>query len=249
MRSRTSVLVTLGVAAYALFLVALLPARLVTSRVMLPPGVTLESVDGSIWNGTARVSVGSGSTAVTLDRVHWHWRPLALLSGRIAYGVEASGTGLAAHGTLARGPSAWALTDVDLQGDVAALAALAPLAAPWQPAGRLHATASELTWDGRELRGRAQAQWSDAALALSSVRPLGTYALHLEGAGGPARITLATTQGALRISGDGTLDGLRHFALTGEARAEGPDAQALTPLLDLLGPRRPDGSRAIRLAA
>jgi general secretion pathway protein N len=248
MTRRTPLLAALGIVAYAVFLIALLPARLVTSRVALPPGVTLDSVEGSVWNGMALVSFASGGAAASLGRVHWHWRPLALLSGRIAYGVEASGAGLAAHGSIARGLSAWTLTDLELQGDVSSLATLAPLAAPWQPAGRLHATASELTWDGRELRGRAEAQWSDAALALSAVKPLGTYTLRLEGSGGPARIALATAQGPLRLSGDGTVEGLRHFALTGEARAEGADAQALAPLLDLIGPRRPDGSRAIRLA-
>jgi len=51
------------------------------------------------------------------------------------------------------------------------------------------------------------------------------------------------------VSGEGTLEALARFAFSGEARGEGPDAAALTPLLDLLGPRRPDGSRALRFSS
>jgi general secretion pathway protein N len=96
------------------------------------------------------------------------------------------------------------------------------------------------------MRGEARAEWKDATLALSPVRPLGTYRAELRGAGGPAKLTVTTVDGALRISGDGTLTAPSRFAFSGEARGNGPQAQALEPLLDLLGPRRADGARALR---
>lgn len=247
MSRRAAGLVVLGIAAYLAFLVALLPARVVTSRIVLPPGLALESVEGSVWHGHATLSARALSPQAALD-LDWHWRPLALLSGRMAYEVVAHGANLQAHGVLSQGPRVQSLDDVALEADAASIAAWIPLASAWQPAGRVRASIERLAWDGRELQGQAQAQWTDAALALTTVRPVGDYTMKLDGAGGPARVTLATVKGPLRIAGDGTLEGMARFAFTGEARAEGPQADALAPLLDLLGPRRPDGSRALRFA-
>jgi len=167
----------------------------------------------------------------------------------MAYAVVASGSGVDVHGNVARGLGAASIEDLTLDADAASIAAWIPLASAWQPGGRVHASIARLAFDGRELRGQAKAEWNDAALALSSVKPVGTYALKLEAAGGPARVTVSTLKGPLRVSGEGTLEALARFAFSGEARGEGPDAAALTPLLDLLGPRRPDGSRALRVSS
>lgn len=246
MSRRVTALAVLGIVAYAVFMAALVPARFVVSRIALPPELVLRDVDGTVWSGRAAASWSSGGASLSLDTVQWHWRPLALMSGRMAYDVEAHGKGLDARARLARGIASSSVQDVTLRADAAALATTIPLASAWQPAGRVDITSPSLSWNGRELIGRGRAQWSDAALAISSVRPLGTYVVRLDGAGGPARVTLTTTQGALRLSGDGTLEGLQRLAFTGEARADGPQAAALTPVLDLFGPRRPDGSRALR---
>jgi general secretion pathway protein N len=248
MSRRAVGLALLGLAAYAIFLAALLPARVVTSRLVLPPGLSLEAVEGTVWNGRAHLS-GRTINPHAVAELRWHWQPAALLSGRMAYEVVASGHNLDARGIVAHGLRAGSLEDFTLDADAASIAPWIPLASAWQPAGRVRARIERLAWDGRDLQGHAEAQWSDAALALSSVKPVGAYTIKLEGAGGPARVTVGTVKGPLRVSGDGTVEGVAHFAFTGEARAEGPDAAALTPLLDLLGPRRPDGSRALRFAA
>ena len=246
MRRRVTALAVLGIGAYAVFMVALLPARFVVARIALPPGLALREVDGTVWSGSAAASWSSGGSTLVLDTVQWRWRPLALMSARVAYDVEAHGKGIDARARVARGITSSSVEGLELHADAASVATTIPLASAWQPAGRVDLTAPSLTWNGRELAGRAQAQWSDAALAISSVRPLGTYVLRLDGAGGPAHLALTTPQGALRLSGDGTLEGLQRIAFTGEARAEGPQASALMPVLDLFGPRRPDGSRALR---
>jgi general secretion pathway protein N len=248
-RRRVAALAALGLAAYVVFLVAMLPARVVTSRLALPPGLSLEAVEGTAWNGAARVAWRQGGAGVVLDRVQWRLQPLALLSGRVAYAIDAEARGLQGHARVARSLGAWSVEDLELQGDAASVATAIPLASAWQPTGRISASAARLAWDGTSLTGSARATWTDASLALAAVRPLGSYALTLEGAGGPARIAVTTTQGPLRIVGDGTVDALGRVAFTGEARAEGPQAAALAPLLDLLGPRRSDGSRALRFAS
>lgn len=248
MRRRAAGLAALGLAAYLVFLAAFLPARVVTSRLALPAGLSLASVEGTAWQGHARLSGPAMNPQAALE-LQWRWRPAALLSGHMAYAVVATGNGIDAHGNVARGLGSASIEDLTLDADAASIAAWIPLASAWQPGGHVHASIDRLAFDGRELQGRAQAQWNDAALALSSVKPVGTYVMKLEAAGGPARITVSTLKGPLRVSGDGTLEALARFAFTGEARGEGPDAAALTPLLDLLGPRRPDGSRALRFSS
>jgi len=58
-------------------------------------------------------------------------------------------------------------------------------------------------------------------------------------------VTISTVEGPLRITGQGTLAPPARFSFTGEARAEGPQAAALEPLLGRMGPARADGSRAL----
>jgi hypothetical protein len=60
------------------------------------------------------------------------------------------------------------------------------------------------------------------------------------------KVNLATLEGPLRLTGEGTLTPQGRLAFAGEARGEGAAAQSLEPLLDLMGPRRADGARALR---
>ena len=245
MRRRAAALAALGLVAYAVFLVAMLPARFVAAHVTLPPGLSAANVDGSVWSGRANVAYASGASV----DVAWHFRPWALFAARIAYDVEAKGSGLDAHARLSRGLAQWAVENLEAQGDAAVIASFVPLASAWQPAGRVQASAARLAWNGRELTGTGDVRWLEASLALAPVRPLGSYTLHVEGDGGPARLRVATTQGVLRVAGEGTLEAPGRVTFNGEVRAEGPDAPSLSALLDLLGPRRADGSHALRLAS
>jgi hypothetical protein len=51
--------------------------------------------------------------------------------------------------------------------------------------------------------------------------------------------------GPLRVTGQGDIAFPSRITFNGEARAQGTAASALDPLLDLLGPRRPDGARTL----
>ena len=64
---------------------------------------------------------------------------------------------------------------------------------------------------------------------------------------GPANLTVTTVEGPLRIAGKGSFAPPSQLNFSGEARGDGPNAGALEPLLNLIGPRRADGSRAIEL--
>ena len=95
------------------------------------------------------------------------------------------------------------------------------------------------------MRGEARIEWSGAATALSDVKPLGSYRADVAAEGSAARIDVSTLSGPLRVAGKGNLVFPAQLTFNGEARGEGPQAPALQPLLDLMGPRKADGSHAI----
>ena len=109
----------------------------------------------------------------------------------------------------------------------------------------MSATVASLELAGREARGNLQLEWRNAASALSEVKPLGSYRAEVAAEGAAASLRVSTIEGALRVTGQGRLEFPSRLAFTGEARAEASKAGALQPMLDLIGPARPDGSRAI----
>jgi len=242
MRARGFVL--LGIVAYAAFLVVTVPARFVVRQLVLPPGVVLSNVDGTVWHGAARADVTASGADAQVD-LRWRFIPASLVSGRIAFAIEASGTGLEAHGTVARSFGGYEARGVELRADAARLSAVSPLLATWRPQGALTLSAPALAFDEGRARGSARAEWKNASLALTDVRPLGDYRIEASAEGGPAAFTVTTLDGALRIAGHGTFAPPDALAFSGEARAVGNAAAALEPLLNLLGPRRADGARTL----
>jgi general secretion pathway protein N len=245
MRKRTLALAALGVAAYLVFLAALMPASVVAERLRLD-GVVLDDVRGTAWKGSARAVVRLPQASLALDTLEWRFLPMRLMAGKLAFELHATAPGLDAHAQVARGFSGIEMRDLQARGEARALAPFAPLAATWQPQGTITVEAPSLVYDGRELRGEGRAEWRGAALSLSEVRPLGSYRALLSAPGGPAKITVTTIDGPLRVSGDGTLTLPSAFAFSGEARGEGVAAAQLEPLLNLVGPRRADGARELR---
>jgi len=237
----------LGTAAYAVFLAATLPATIIAPRAAQASQgkVQLANVAGTLWNGSARAEVATPGLAFTLDEIRWRFLPARLLAGRIAFAVEARVAKLEARLEAARGPLQWSVRDLSAGGDAGALGALFPIVSAWQPAGAITIEAAHLTWDGRQATGTATAEWRDAALALSAARPLGSWRAQADAEGAAVKVTLATTQGPLRLAGTGTLPLPGRFTFTGEARAEPGRERELEALLALVGPRRADGAHAL----
>ncbi len=246
---RTRTIAALGVAAFVFFLAATVPARFVAARVQgrSAGGVEFLETQGTLWNGSAKARVATPGGPFTLERIEWHFLPERLAAGRLAFDVSASGKGVDANAQLARAFSGWELASLKAAIQASTLTSILPLVAAWRPEGRIEIASPSLAWNEREARGSASAQWRDAAVALTDVRPLGTYRLDAAAEGGTTRIDLATLSGPLRISGKGTLTMPARLTFSGEARGEGDTARSLDPLLDLMGPRRADGARALEL--
>ena len=243
---RPGSLAILGIAAYSAFLVANMPARWAAERLLPKPGpVSLHEIEGTVWHGNARAAIGSAASLLTVDRVEWRFLPTRLLQGRAAYDASLAGAGFEARAEAGRGFAAWTLRDLNGRADASLATAILPWLGAWRPEGSLHVSAPSLDIAGREARGELRIDWTEAATSLSEVRPLGSYRADVKAEGPVARIALTTLSGPLRVTAQGQLEWPSRLALAGEARAEGPGAQALQPLLDLIGPRKADGSRAI----
>jgi general secretion pathway protein N len=243
---RPGSLALLGVAAYSAFLVALMPARWVAERALPGPGrIALHEVQGTIWHGSARASLGGYAGTFAVDRIDWRFLPSRLVRGRAAYDVGMRGAGFEARGEVGRSFGGWTLRDLAARADAALATVLAPWTGAWRPEGTVTVASPALDFAEPELRGEARIEWTGAATALSAVKPLGSYRADLAAEGRTARIAVTTQSGPLRVAGQGRLAFPSQLAFTGEARGDGPDAQALEPLLTLLGPRKPDGSHAI----
>ena len=244
----TRSIVVVGVLAYAAFLVVLVPASFVADRITAATQrhVAIADAGGTLWNGAARIRFTVAGGWLDLDSLEWHFVPARLLAGRLAFDAKASAPGLEASAQIGRGLGDWELRNGAASASVASLATLAPVAAQWRPEGRLAATIPSWRWNDRSARGEATVEWRDAAVSLSEVKPLGTYRVVATGNGETAQLALSTIAGALQVSGKGSA-GPAELRLSGEARSDPAMAKALEPLLDLMGPRRPDGSRALEL--
>jgi general secretion pathway protein N len=248
MNRRFAAWAALGLAAYVLFLFALMPASFVAerARVATNGAVQLTEASGPWWNGRARGRISPASAApVELDALSWQLKPLRLFVGRVAFDVKASAVGLVADLEAARTLGGWQARDVNARADAAALATIAPLLSALRPTGAITLTAPRLEWDGTQLDGEATAEWRGATVGFSEVRPVGSYRASFEASGSTAKVGIVTLDGPLRITAQGAMQPTGRFNFTGEAKADSAQAVALEPLLAMLGTRRGDGAYGI----
>jgi general secretion pathway protein N len=130
---------------------------------------------------------------------------------------------------------------------------LAGLGTPWntlQLGGSLRLSARELRlqWvQGRWLQsGELHLDLLNLSSRVSTVAPLGSYRLSLSadaGTPGVSTLRLSTLEGALQLSGAGTLSSGGKSRFTGEAGAAPGREEALNNLLNIIGRRQ--GARSV----
>lgn len=107
----------------------------------------------------------------------------------------------------------------------------------------LGAQGLQADWASGRLQLGGQVQLDALALSsrLSTLKPMGSYRLVLQGASVPT-LTLQTLEGALQLSGSGQWVGQR-LRFSGEARAAPEREAALSNLLNIIGRR--SGARSL----
>ncbi len=211
--------------------------------------ISLNQAQGTVWQGSAVLVFkgGSGSTDVARlpGRISWHLLPTWLgLRGNVGISCCAQ------HPWRISAQAKWGGADVSLNAPSLNLPAsvLAGLGTPWNTLGlqgQLLFSSESLHLSIREgrlaLAGQAQLDVSQAHSRLSTLRPVGSYRVSLDGGDVP-RIHLSTLEGALQLSGNGQWLGQR-LRFSGEARALEGQEPALQNLLNIIGRRQ--GARSI----
>ena len=206
-------------------------------------------VRGTVWQGSGQVTltggVGSQDAATLPGRVSWRLRPglTALIAElradcclpqpwQLSLQPTWDGAKLAVADSQSQWPAQW----------------LTGLGTPWntvQPEGRLSLRTQGFTlaWaNGRQtLEGQAQLDALDISSRLTTLKPMGSYRIRLQGGAAPG-FTLETLEGSLQLSGTGQWVGAR-LRFEGVATATPDRQEALSNLLNILGRR--DGARSI----
>jgi general secretion pathway protein N len=215
--------------------------------------LTLGDAQGTLWRGSAFVGGAAGGdspvTPLLPGRFSWKISPLALvgmvdlqLDNPEALAQPVTFKGSWSHWQLS--PSALLLPAEGLSGLGAPLNTVAPSGTM-----RLSWTSLELALEKRQVAmidifGRTTLEMTDMASRLSSIRPLGSYALALDWRGQAAALTLNSIKGPLLLSGRGSLNNGR-LQFSGQAEAAQGQEDALANLLNLLGQRKPGSDRNI----
>ena len=241
-----------ALAGLMLALLVFAPARWLAALMQQASGghVVLAAARGSVWQGSAQLvlSGGAGSRdALALPgRVNWRIRPdwkgvTAVLNAECctqqALQLKAMPAGWGGvRLVLADGQSRWPA------------GLLAGLGTPWntvQAQGQLMASTQGFTvqWvQGQfSLAGRLQLDATEISSRLSTLRPMGSYRLTLQG-GTASTLELNTLDGSLQLTGQGRWVGQR-LRFDGAASATPESVDALSNLLNIIGRR--NGATAI----
>ena len=211
--------------------------------------LVLRQTQGTLWHGSGEWGLGGGpgsSDAVRLPgRVQWELRP-GLGSLHIAISADCCTT-RPQHMEFSLGLRSWRL-QVEAGESSWPAAVLAGLGTPWntvQLQGALRLQTTGLTVvsavDRVRVEGLLSLEMPNLSSSLSTLRPLGSYRLLLQG-GEQTSLDLRTLQGSLQLQGAGRWTA-GHLRFVGEARAESGHEAELSNLLNILGRR--EGARSV----
>lgn len=224
--------------------------------------VQLDAAEGSVWNGSAWLMLSGGKQsrdATTLpSRLQWQLRPRWLGADMRLQSSCCTPTPLNARWRWQAGGSRILVDDATLQ---LPSSLLSGLGTPWntlQLDGTLSASTQQVQlWFAQrrlDYAGTVTATLQQASTRLSTIRPIGSYRVHLRGgkpsASGqpPAQATAAELSletlpsSSLQLSGSGQWVGGR-LRFSGEAWASPDKAAALNNLLNIIGRR--NGERSV----
>jgi general secretion pathway protein N len=235
-----------------LALVLFAPARWLADAIFSGSGqrIMLAEPRGTVWQGSAQLllsgGAGSQDIAALPDRVQWTLRP-ALTGLRLSV-LAVCCTPEALQLRLLPRLSGLRVELADAQSQWPA-AVLAGLGTPWntlQPTGQLNlqTRAFSAEWNAGRLQvaGSAELEAREMSSRLSTLRPMGSYRLRLQG--GPALgLKLETIDGSLQLTGSGQWAAGSRLRFSGEASASPEREAALANFLNIIGRR--NGPRSV----
>ena len=209
----------------------------------------LDAPRGTVWQGSAQLvltgGAGSATAAALPGRLAWHIRPS--LSG---FSVQLLADCCMQQAWQLNLQPRWGAATLQLSDSLSQWPALllTGLGTPWntvQAEGQLSVTTQGLSAEWAQgrllLKGRAQLDAQHIASRLSTLKPMGSYRLTLNGGLTP-QLKLETLEGSLQLTGSGQWVGGK-LRFDGVASTTPERTDALANLLNIIGRR--DGARAL----
>ena len=235
-------LIGLGLAAYALGLIATAPATFIDVRLREASdgGLRLAEASGTLWSGRGQIEIRDASRRTGIAKhVAWRVRPAYLLLGKLRYEVALDHA--VRHFPVTLSLARMEVTNADINLPAAALGVGAPKLTALGLTGDVLVNVARLSFGRGAIQGNATLQWRAAGSVFTRVSPLGDYELRLEGDGSVVRASLRTLQGPLQLDGEGSWTRGRNPVFQGAARVPPQHREQLAPLLRLIAIERGDG--------
>lgn len=241
-------LAAIGLAAYALGVIATAPATLIdTGLQRISHGkLRLVEAQGTLWSGSGQIEIrDSGGRTGVARSFAWRMLPESLLRGHLVCEVRMEQATKPFPVTISL--SRIELANADISLPATALGLGVPRLAPLGLTGELLLHVASLSIERKQMQGKVTLQWRDAGSVFTSVSPLGDYELSLDAEGASNHIVLRTLQGPLQLDGKGSLavGGNPDFLVI--ARVPPQHQQQLGPLLRLIAVERETGSFELQL--
>ncbi|BDU57358.1 general secretion pathway protein GspN [Limnohabitans sp. MORI2] len=243
------------------------PAHWLTHAIEQATGerVLLPDAQGTVWNGTAQWVLNEGplniaatpntarpaSTTTLPTRVTWQLGPrIDWTNFRVSLSATVASACCTPQPVRVDVSPVWRGLRMQMSDHTSNWPAnwLVGLGAPWntvQPEGQMQLHTTQLQWTqqaGKEtLYGQVELQMQQLSTRLSTLRPLGSYRVRVQG-GDTVALTLDTLEGSLLLQGTGQLINGR-VQFNGEASAASDAEAALSNLLNILGQRQ--GAKSI----
>lgn len=241
-------LVTIGLVAYSLGVIATAPATLVDAGLQrISQGkLRLVEAQGTLWSGSGQIEIrdAGGRTGVAKSFA-WRMLPASLLRGHLVCEVELEQATQSFPVTISL--SRIELANADISLPATALGLGVPKLAPLGLSGELLLHVASLSIERGQMQGSAALRWRDAGSVFTPISPLGDYEVNFDGEGATVHLLLRTIQGPLQLDGKGSWTNGGSPNFLGIARVPPQHQQQLDPLLRLIAVERGAGSFALQL--
>ncbi len=241
-------LIGLGLAVFALSLIATAPATLIDARLEQASAGALRLADasGTLWSGAGQIEILDANRRSGIAKsIGWRMRPAYLLRGKLLYEITLDRASQPFPVTIT--PSRIEVEDANIELPAAALGLGVPKLAALGLGGDMLLHIARLAFGHGSVQGNATLQWRGAGSSFTRVSPLGDYELRIEGDGAAVQASLRTLQGTLQLDGQGSWASGRNLEFQGNARISPQHQQQLAPLLRMIAVERGDGSFALQL--
>lgn len=235
-------MLSIGLAAYALALIAGAPASLLDAglRHITDGRLRLAATQGTLWSGSGQFEIRDSNRVTCISRsMDWHIRLSALPRGQLIYEIDLGQSRRPFPVTLS--PSRIALSDTDIDLPAAALALGVPRLAPLNLTGDISLHIDSLAIGREQALGKLSLQWRNAGSAYTPISPLGDYELNLNSDGRTIQVLLHTLDGPLQLDGKGSWANGGNPDFRAVARVLPQHQRQLGPLLRMIATERSAG--------